>query len=72
MEAIISQLEQLKLEDVNIEDVNPTPTPKINIVELSKMTLHLYRENIALKNEIQRLRSLQTFVEHIHIPEWIT
>ncbi len=67
MEAIISQLEQLKL-----EDDNPPPPLKINIVELSKMTLHLYKENIALKNEIQRLRSSQTIIEHIHIPKWIT
>ena len=67
MEAIISQLEQLKL-----EDDTPPPTLKINIVELSKMTLHLYKENIALKNEIQRLRSSPTIIEHIHIPKWIT
>tara|TARA_B110000908_G_scaffold172290_2_gene238837 strand:- start:9950 stop:10153 length:204 start_codon:yes stop_codon:yes gene_type:complete len=67
MEAIIAQLEQL-----NLEDVCPPQTPKVNIAELSKMTLHLYKENIALKNEIKRLRSSLTIIEHIHIPKWIT
>jgi len=67
MEAIIAQLEQLKL-----KNACPPQTLKINIVELSKMTLHLYRENIVLKNEIQRLRSSPTIIDHMNIPKWIT
>jgi len=68
METIVEQLKNLNLNDTLLPI---TQTSKINLLQIAKLTLHLYKENIVLKNEIERLQSFLKIVEPLHIPKWI-
>jgi len=68
METIVEKLKNLNLNDTLLPI---TQTSKINLLQIAKLTLHLYKENIVLKNEIERLQSFLKIVEPLHIPKWI-
>jgi hypothetical protein len=65
MEDLIASLSQLKI-------VYPEQTTMVFSNQLlGKTVCHLYHENLQLKQEIFRLRSLLEVVNNPRLPEWV-
>jgi len=68
MEELIDRLSRINLEQREIEQKEVTlPSKRVLVQTIG----HLYKENIDLKRELSRLRSLLLVVNEPRIPEWV-
>ena len=71
MEDLIASLNRMKI----AKSVKPTPIasrePVVKRQVLTSAVHYLYHENIQLKQEIARLRSLLQVIDEPCIPEWV-